>query len=378
MISSAPTMIFTPEKAEEIRALAAELGFDACGLAAVPDPADFREQAAAARFAAWVAGGRAGEMNYLKREDESGAHLRGSMRNALPWARSVLVCAVNYNTGAPRSIQDAEKSAAWIARYAVSGDADGVATDYHEVILARLRKLEQRIHDEMGEFESRCYVDTGPIVEREYARRAGIGWVGKNTCLLNQQLGSWLYLGVIVLGIDLKLGVRAAHAADRCGTCTRCIDACPTNALDQPYQMDASRCISYLTIEKRGEIPEEFREGIGRNVFGCDICQDVCPWNRKAPAGIWPELQSRSELVNPALEWLAALDAPAFKKVFRKSPVERTKLRGLRRNVAIAMGNSGEARHAGTLETWAEDEDLGVRDAAAWALSRIRNNDGAN
>jgi epoxyqueuosine reductase len=371
-------MILTHGHADRIRALAAELGFDACGLAPVPEPTDYREEAAATRFAAWVAAGHAGEMNYLKREDESGAHLRGSLRRALPWARSVLVCAVNYNTATPRSIDQAGNSEGWIARYAVSGDADGKATDYHEVILGRLRRLEQQMHEELGDFQSRCYVDTGPIVEREYAWRAGVGWVGKNTCLLNQQLGSWLYLGVIVLGMDLTLGTPAAHAADRCGSCTRCIEACPTGALDNPYQMDASRCISYLTIEKRGEIPEEFREGIGRNVFGCDICQDVCPWNRKAPVGVWPELQSRAELVNPALEWLASLDAAGFKEVFRRSPVERTKLRGLRRNVAIAMGNSGEAGHTDTLEGWLDDEDAAVRDSAEWALSRIRNSDGGS
>jgi epoxyqueuosine reductase len=284
------------------------------------------------------------------------------------------VCALNYNTPAVRSIESAGAAdAGWIARYAVSGDGGG-ATDYHEVILARLRQLELRLHDELGEFESRCYVDTGPIVERDYAQRAGLGWIGKNTCLLNENLGSWLYLGVIVLGLDLAEKAHVATATDRCGSCTRCIEACPTNALDNPYQMDASRCISYLTIEKRGEIPEELRTGIGRNVFGCDICQDVCPWNRKAPLGLWPELQTRAELVNPALEWLASLDAPAFKRIFRRSPVERTKLRGLRRNVAIAMGNSGETRHVAALESWLKDEDAAVREAAAWALGRIRNN----
>jgi epoxyqueuosine reductase len=368
-------MILTSAQAKAIQLLAEELGFDASGLATSSDPDSPGEQRAASRFGEWIAAGRAGEMNYLKREDQQGAHLRGALRRALPWARSVLVCAVNYNTVAPRSTGPADKNAAWIARYAMSGGENGEPTDYHEVILARLRELEQRLHDEFGEFESRCYVDTGPIVERDYAKRAGLGWIGKNTCLLNQNLGSWLYLGVIVLGVELSTEAVAPNALDRCGSCKRCIEACPTNALDKPYEMDASRCISYLTIEKRGEIPEELRAGIGRNVFGCDICQDVCPWNRKAPAGLWPQLQSRPDLINPALDWLASLDKDGFKRVFRRSPVERTKLKGLRRNVAIAMGNSREAKYVPSLESWLDDEDEAVRDSAAWAIARIVTNE---
>lgn len=370
-------MILTPEHVNRIKLLSEQLGFETSGLAPVPDPESIREQRAAGIFADWIAAGRAGEMTYLERANEQGAHLRGSLQRALPWARSVLVCAVNYNTAAPRSIHPAAKNAAWIARYAISGGEDGKATDYHEVILARLRALEQRLHQEFGEFESRCYVDTGPIIERDYAKRAGLGWIGKNTCLLNEQLGSWLYLGVIILGAELSRDAYAPKASDRCGTCKRCIEACPTNALDTPYQMDASRCISYLTIEKRGGIAEELRARIGRNVFGCDICQDVCPWNRKAPAGFWPQLQSRPELVNPALEWLASLDQHRFRDVFRRSPVQRTKLKGLRRNVAIAMGNSGEAQHIPSLEAWLNDDDAAVRDSAAWALARIRNQSNA-
>ena len=366
-------MILTSAQAQAIRLLAKQFGFDASGLATAPDPDSASEQRAASQFGEWIAAGRAGEMNYLKREDAQGAPLRGALRRALPWARSVLVCAVNYNTAAPRSTEPADKNAAWIARYAISGGENGEATDYHEVILARLRELEQRLHDEFGAFESRCYVDTGPIVERDYAKRAGIGWVGKNTCLLNQKLGSWLYLGVIVLGLEISPDASTPNAPDRCGTCKRCIEACPTNALDKPYEMDASRCISYLTIEKRGEIPEELRAGIGRNVFGCDICQDVCPWNRKAPVGFWPQLRSRPELLNPALDWLASLDKDSFKQFFRRSPVERTKLKGLRRNVAIAMGNSRDAQHLPSLESWLNDEDDAVRDSAAWALAQIRN-----
>ena len=167
--------------------------------------------------------------------------------------------------------------------------------------------------DELGDFESRCYVDTGPVVERIYAKYAGIGWTGKNTCILNQKLGSWLFLGVIATSLEVPAALVAEVPADRCGSCRRCIEACPTGALTAPYQMDAGLCISYLTIEKRGEIPVELRAKMGRQVFGCDICQDVCPWNRKAPMSNDAELQTRGELVNPALEWLADLDEAGFR-----------------------------------------------------------------
>ncbi len=192
---------------------------------------------------------------------------------------------------------------------------------------------------------TRSYVDTGPIVERVYAKYAGVGWIGKNTCIINQKKGSWLFLGVILASLELAPDM---PAPDRCGTCTRCIDACPTDALLGPYQLDSNRCIAYLTIEKRGSIPEDLRAGIGRHVFGCDICQDVCPWNRKAPASSALEFQPRPGLVNPALAWLAEMSAEQFREAFRGSPIRRTKRSGLRRNVAIAMGNSGKQRISAT------------------------------
>ena len=230
----------------------------------------------------------------------------------------MIVCAANYNADAPRSIDPAPAESAWIARYAWTGyQQTGFAgpsqpSDYHDVLLARLKKLEQRLQQELGPFPSRCYVDTGPLVERIYALYAGIGWIGKNTCILDQQLGSWLFLGVILTGLELP-PPPVTLPEDRCGSCTRCIDACPTGALIAPYQMDASLCISYLTIEKRGPIPEPLRSQMGRQVFGCDICQDVCPWNRRAPVSGDAELAVRPELVNPALAWLAELDAESFR-----------------------------------------------------------------
>jgi epoxyqueuosine reductase len=219
-----------------------------------------------------------------------------------------------------------------------------------------------------AELRTWCYVDTGPIVERVYAKYSGVGWIGKNTCILNQKLGSWLFLGVILTSLELMPDM---PAPDRCGTCTRCLDACPTNAFPGPYQLDASKCISYLTIEKRGAIPEDSRDGIGRHVFGCDICQDVCPWNRKSPATAASEFQAREGLVNPALEWLAEMTADEFRQTFRGSPVRRAKLSGLRRNAAIAMGNSGDVEFVPTLEKLREDEDAHVAESAGWSLHKL-------
>jgi epoxyqueuosine reductase len=350
-------------------------GFDLCGIAAVPEAGDAQH-----RFAEWIAQGRAGEMDYLKRTDAAGELLRGDLRRAIPWARSVVVCAMNYNVDAPLSIDPAAADTCWIARYAWSGrktdSGEARGSDYHDVLLPRLRVVEKELRERFA-CETQCYVDTGPIVERDYAERAGIGWIGKNTCLLNQQQGSWLLLGVIVTSIELAPEAWSVPAADRCGTCTRCIDACPTDALIAPRQMDASRCIAYLTIEKKGSIAEDLRVPIGRNVFGCDICQDVCPWNARAPIASTSPLPARRELINPALEWLAALEGTDFARVFRGSPVERrrrdtSRRKHFRRNIAIAMGNSRETSFLPRLDAWAAGGDPVVAEAAAWAAARLR------
>lgn len=331
-------------------------------------------------FPEWLDEGRGGEMAYLQRRNDHSELMRGSLQAAWPWARSVILCAAVYDSAAPLSIETAEEGAGWIARYAQPGAAEGGAADYHDYLLQRLRGMESSLHTRLeaacGNFQSRSYVDTGPLIERAFASHAGIGWTGKNTCTLHPALGSFFFLGAIVMSLELTAYDRlAAMLPDRCGTCTRCIDSCPTHALE-PYKMDASRCISYLTIEKRGVIAEELRAGIGRNVFGCDICQDVCPWNAKARRekdwngeGGQPV---RAELVNPSLQWLASLDRSGFKKVFGGSPVERTKWRGLMRNVAIAMGNSGMAQYLPRLREWsdcADEPDLA--EAAAWAITQI-------
>jgi epoxyqueuosine reductase len=370
---------------DQIVALAQAAGFSTAGIAPVPlpgEPADYPElNQFEPYFESWIERGYAGEMEYLKRRDQENRLLRSSLRIAVPWARSVIVCAANYNADAPKSIDPASPESAWIARYALTGyqpgEAEGTTrpSDYHDVLLARLKTLEQRLQQAFGPFQARCYVDTGPLVERAYARYAGIGWTGKNTCIIDQKLGSWLFLGVILTGLELPLAAPITLPEDRCGSCTRCIDACPTGALVAPYQMDASLCIAYLTIEKRGPIPEPLRPQMGRQVFGCDICQDVCPWNRRAPLSADAELTVRPELVNPALAWLAELDAESFRAQFRQSPVQRAKLSGLLRNVAIAMGNSGLASYLPKLQEWAAGSDPVLAEAAQWALARLSTNE---
>ena len=367
---------------DQIAMLAREAGFSSAGIAPIPPPGDTADFPAPSHFEAyfekWIEQGYAGEMEYLKRRDQDNRLLRSSLRVAVPWARSVIVCAANYHADAPKSIDPAPEGSGWIARYACTGYQEsgyqqtGYAsqpTDYHDVLLTRLQRLEQSLQQTFGPFPARCYVDTGPLVERVYAMYAGIGWIGKNTCIIDQELGSWLFLGVILTGLELAPPI--ALPQDRCGSCTRCIDACPTGALIAPYKMDASLCISYLTIEKRGPIPQPLRSQMGRQVFGCDICQDVCPWNRRAPVSEDAELSVRPELVNPALAWLAELDAESFRKLFRRSPVQRAKLGGLLRNVAIAMGNSGRTSYLPKLREWAASPDAVLAEAARWALARL-------
>lgn len=367
---------WTADFERTLRDLALRAGFDRMEVAALSMPGSETAAEDSERFSSWVDAGRAGEMEYLKRRNDQGALLRSDVRIAMPWAQSVVICAMNYNAAAPRSIEDAPRDTGWIARYAWSGSPDTGGerlrpTDYHDELLGRLRLLEGAIKQQF-DCETRCYVDTGPLVERTIAARAGIGWIGKNTCVINQELGSWLLLGVIVTSIPVAANTVGLAAADRCGSCTRCLDACPTHALVAPRQMDASRCISYLTIEKKGAIPEDLRGAMGRQVFGCDICQDVCPWNRRAPIAVKEGMVSRGELVNPALAWLASLDATGFREAFKGSPLERTRRKRLHRNVAIAMGNSGDAGFLPQLEQWIGGDDEVLAEAARWAMDRIQ------
>ncbi len=358
-----------------IKQCARDAGFDLCGIAPVRDFVELRV------FPAWIADTKHGEMKYLEARDETGDLKRASLARVAPWARSAVVCAINYNTAHPYSTQvrtqaqTEHASRGWISRYAWSRE------DYHDAVLRRLKQVEdelRRLLAATGNWQFRSYVDTGPLIERVYAKYAGIGWIGKNTCIINQQLGSWLFLGVILTSLDLtNLDLTDNEltadlpAPDRCGTCTRCITACPTQAITAPGELDARLCISYLTIEKRGEIPEELRSGMGRHVFGCDICQDVCPWNRKAPVTSAAEFEPREGLVNPPLDWLAEMQPEEFRDVFRGSPIRRAKLSGLRRNAVIAMGNSGDKKFLPTLKKLCEHSDPMVAEPARWALSAL-------
>jgi epoxyqueuosine reductase QueG len=511
---------------ERARELAIAAGFAEAGLVALPYAAEDRD---AARFREWVGKGRAGSMRYLERKTDDGRLARERTAVPFPWARSAIVCFASYNfPDAPLSTKTPEPGSGWIARYAWSSRVDekGVRrpSDYHKILLKRLHALHGELEARFGDFEWRAYVDTGPVVERALAVAAGVGWTGKNTCLINPRLGSWGFLAVLLTGLEVQgsgvrdqgserqgarervsklasqrvgeweevqesgvrdqgserqgtreqgnegterqgareqggegaerqgarergnegterqgtreqgsegaerqgareqgnegterqgareqgnegtrervsestMGGGSLEIPDRCGSCTRCIEACPTHALDVPYQMDTTRCIAYLTIEHKGPIDEELMPGIGRQVFGCDICQDVCPWNGKAirvmtNAGsptlsakgaermghplivVDPELEPRPELVNPALDWLGSLDEKLFEAEFNGSPVRRAGFNGLRRNVAIAMGNSGLGQFVPRLEEWAEAADEGLRSAAQWALERLRS-----
>jgi epoxyqueuosine reductase len=344
-MSAAPDSI-----AARVKAAALDGGFDLVGIARADAPAEL------AAFARWVASGHAGEMAYLTTQVER----RSDLRRAFAWARSVVCVALQYDTPHEYSTE-APADRGWIARYAW-GD------DYHEVMKAGLDRMVERLRAELGPFESRTYADTGPIVERAYAAAAGVGAWGKNTCLLHPEHGSWFFLGEAVTDLELPPD---APRADMCGSCTACLEACPTGALPAPYLLDATRCISYLTIEVKDGIPEERREGIGRHVFGCDICQDVCPWNRKRRVRGGPSFEPRPGLLAPELAELASLDEEAFRGRFRRSPVKRAKRRGLLRNVAVALGNSGDAARRPVLERLARDADPVVAGHARWALARL-------
>ena len=352
---------------------AKSLGFDLCGVVRAEKFAEFSQ------FDEWLARGYSGEMRYL--EDPR----RRDPALVLEGIRSVIVCALNYNTDNPYSVDAAAASAAagpqgWISRYAWGND-------YHEILWERLNALSAALTERFGDSFAACaYADTGPLAERLFAKHAGLGWIGRNTLLLNEKLGSWLFLGVIVTSLDLLPSLAPAEAPppDLCGQCRQCLDACPTAALVEPYVLDARRCISYLTIELRGSIPEEFREPMGWQVYGCDICQDVCPFNRSAPTTPLPEFQPRrtvagDTLLFPRLEWLAGLTEEEFRKMFHHSAVKRTKWVGLVRNACIALGNSRVRRGAPQYQSvvallrWLASSEIStVAESAHWALSRIQ------
>lgn len=339
---------------QRIKEQALALGFDLVGIAPVQSSPEL------AFFARWIDQGYAGEMHYLLRSLER----RRDLQQVVPGAQSVVVCGLNYDTDYPYSTTQDDPTRGWIARYAWS-------TDYHTVLHEKLTQLRAYVAELVpAAVASKLYVDTGPVVERVYAKYAGLGWFGKNTCLLQTRLGSWLFLGELILTVPLEYD---RPTPDHCGTCTRCIEACPTEAILEPYVLDARRCIAYLTIELKGAIPEELRSQMGNHVFGCDICQDVCPWNRKRHFTSDADLQPRPPHVHPPLAELARLTPEAFKQRFRGTALERTKRRGLLRNVCVAMGNSGNAEFIPILEALLDDAEALVREHAAWALAQLRD-----
>jgi epoxyqueuosine reductase len=335
---------------DEVRALARECGFELAGIARA-EPADD-----AARYREWVDAGNAGEMRYLT---DRRAAVREDPRNLLEPARSIVCVGKLYRTPWPHTTQFHDEARAWISRYAW-GD------DYHDVLRRGLQQLAARIAERTGPFEWKICVDTAPLLERTYARLAGLGWIGKNTCLINERSGSWFFLGELLVSIDIAPD---APPPDRCGTCRRCIDACPTEAIvphNGGYTLDSRLCISYFTIEQRGTVPEEMRAGIGGHVFGCDICQDVCPWNRRAPATEDPVFAPRQ--FAPLLTEMAALTEPEFRAMFRGTAITRARYSGFLRNVAVAMGNRGLPQFRAPLERLSASADPVVAEHARWAL----------
>jgi epoxyqueuosine reductase len=335
--------------AARVKELAHDCGFELAGVAAASPADDY------GRFDAWRTEGNAGEMKYLT--DHRG-NLRSDPRQLLPSAQTILCVGKLYNTAGPERAGDGT-----ISRYAWG-------LDYHVLMRAQLETLVDKIGALSTEpFESRICVDTAPLLERSYARTAGLGWIGKNTCLINQDKGSWFFLGEVLLSIPLTPD---APGPFRCGTCTRCIDACPTEAIvpdaANGWKLDARLCISYLTIEKRGQIEADLEEKVGDFVFGCDICQDVCPWNGRAP--VTTEISFKPAKASWSLSDFAALTPQEFRTAFRRSPVWRAKYSGFLRNVAIAMGNARRAEHRHALEMLCSHEDGDVSETAKRALER--------
>jgi len=353
----APDATSVPEGlSERVRNLALGVGFDVAGVA----PAEPTPESELLRE--WIARGYAGEMHYLERRVEE----RVDPRRVLEGARSVVVVGLVYDPG-PRA--EPAPGAARVARYA-GGD------DYHDVMWERLRVLEAGIGAlAPGSVRTRSFCDTGPVQERVLAAAAGLGWIGKNTCLIHPRLGSYLFLGVVLTDLELAAGAREP---DHCGSCRACLDACPTRAFPEAYVLDATRCISYATIEARGSIDAGLRAGHGDWVFGCDVCQEVCPWNlrprREIPGdsqGLRARIRPRPEWTQPSLQWILDLTEEAWRTATKRSALRRSKHRGLLRNALVAAGNTGGAELIPALRRHAESGDPMIAEHARWALDQL-------
>lgn len=337
---------------EPIRQRALELGFDDCRFAGASPPDS------AKKFQNWVADGKFGEMAWIERN----ADKRVEPQKVLADAKTAICLAVSYDTGKPEKKSPAAFGA--VARYAQFDD-------YHDILGERLKLLSQFV-DELGgpQTHSLWYVDTGPILERDFAQRAGIGFAGKHTNLISRKFGNWIFLAEILTTLQLEPD---APEKNHCGKCSRCIAACPTTAITAPFQLDARRCISYLTIELKGPIPEEFRRAIGNRIYGCDDCLAACPWNKFAHEGRLMKAHARTDLEQPDLIKLLSLDDKQFKTRFAGSPVLRTKRRGLLRNVCVALGNVGDKSALAALEKASQDSEPLIGEHARWAMEQINS-----
>jgi epoxyqueuosine reductase len=342
------TQISKRELKAQLISYARQIGFDSCRIAACDTPAHVAE------FRQWLRQGAHGEMNYMQRGEEK----RCEPQKVLPGAKSIVVLALNYFQG--EGIRRSHTAATGkIARYAW-GD------DYHDVIEAKLDKLDRFLR-EFGGIQ-KCYVDTGPVLERDHAAEAGVGWHGKNTMLIDERLGTWFFLTEIFTTLELPID---EPVEDRCGTCERCIKECPTGAITAPRRLDARRCISYLTIELKGSIPLELRPLIGDRIFGCDDCLDVCPWNRFAQVSHETAFSSRESTTGMSLRDYLELTDAEFRQLFKSSPIKRIKRRGFLRNVCVALGNAGDASDLPSLERAAADPEPLIAEHAAWAIEQI-------
>jgi len=362
MNANAPPRISAAELKAKLVRLARGLGFDSCRVATCASPIHANE------FHDWLGKGAHGEMNYMARGEEK----RNDPQKLLPGARSVLVFALNYFQGvepgmsptsnriAAGTVASTPAATGRIARYAW-GD------DYHTVISAKLDKIDNFLREFGG--TQKCYVDTGPVLERDHAAQAGIGWHGKSTMLIDERLGTWFFLAEILTTLELPAD---PPVRDRCGNCQRCITACPTGAITTPHKLDARRCISYLTIELKGSIPLEFRALIGGRIFGCDDCLDACPWNRFAKVSRESAFSARKSTIDFALRDYLKLTEAEFGNLFRNSPIKRIKRRGFLRNVCVALGNVGDESDLPLLEQAAADAEPLIAEHARWAVDRIR------
>lgn len=330
-----------------IKNRAAEVGFSLCGItSALPPP--HHEQ-----YRHWLKHDMEGEMGYLQRQEPK----RADLHEIMPEIKSLVVVALNYYTGDEPTARNAGE----VARYARFDD-------YHSTMWDRLNSLQSFVLSEYPGTNAKAYCDTGPITERDFAMRAGVGWIGKHTNLINRGIGNWFFLGELLLDLPLK---QDAPETTHCGTCSRCLTACPTQAITAPYQLDARRCISYLTIELKGSIPPELRPLIGNRIYGCDDCLAVCPWNKFAVKSADPAVQPRADLLSPELCELLTLTDQSFNERFRNSPIRRTKRRGLLRNVCVALGNIGDHSALPYLAKACADSEPLIREHAEWAIEQI-------